>query len=73
MIRQLGGGPEAQIHTVDVKTTLENLTTALGDEIYEIDSMYPRFLVGNRRTDNSAARAFSWALKAEKNTCVFIK
>ena len=66
VIRKLGGDPEAQLQTVEVKTTLENLTAALGDEAYEIDSMYPRFLVENRRTDNSAARTLTWALEAEK-------
>ncbi len=66
VIRQLGGEPEARIQAVEVKTTPENLAAALGDEIYEIDSMYPRFLAENRHTDNSAARTFTWALEAEK-------
>jgi rubrerythrin len=66
VIRQLGGDPDAQIQTVEVKTTLENLKTALGDETYEIDSMYPRFLEENRIPDNSAGRTFKWALEAEK-------
>jgi rubrerythrin len=66
VIRQLGGEPEAQIQAMEVKSTLENLTTALGDEIYEIDSMYPRFLAENGSTDNSAARTYAWALEAEK-------
>ncbi len=66
VIRQLGGEAEAQLQPVEVKTTLENLTAALGDEIYEIDSMYPRFLVENRSADNSAARTLTWALEAEK-------
>jgi len=65
VIRKLGGDPEIQAQTVEVKSTLENLTRALGDEIYEIDAMYPRFLVENRRTDNSAGRTLSWALEAE--------
>jgi rubrerythrin len=66
VIRQLGGEPKAQIQQVEVKSTLENLVAALGDEIYEIDSMYPRFLVENWNADNSAARTFTWALEAEK-------
>ena len=59
ILRQLGGEPEAQIQQVEVKTTLENLVAALGDEIYEIDSMYPRFLVENWSAGNSAARTFT--------------
>lgn len=66
VIRQLGGEPEAQVQPVEVNETLENLITALGDEIYEIESMYPRFLAENRSTRNSAARSFSWAHEAEK-------
>lgn len=66
VIRQLGGEPEAQTQPVEVKETLENLRTALGDEIYEIESMYPRFLAENRRPDNSTARTLTWALEAEK-------
>jgi rubrerythrin len=66
IIRQLGGEPEAEIQPVEVRTTRENLTTALGDEIYEIESMYPRFLVENRHANNSAARTLTWALEAEK-------
>lgn len=66
VIRQLGGEPKAQIQPVEVKTTLENLTTALANEAYEIDSMYPRFLAENRSTINSAAQTLTWALEAEK-------
>ncbi len=66
VIRQLGGESAAQIQAPEVKTTLENLTSALGDEIYEVDSMYPRILVENGRANNSAARTLTWALEAEK-------
>jgi rubrerythrin len=66
VIRKLGGEPEAQLHTVEVKTTLENLVAALEDKVYEIDSMYPHFLVDNRSAVNSAARTFTWVFEAEK-------
>jgi len=66
VIRQLGGEPKATIHLVDVNTTGENLTAALEEEDYEIESMYPRFLEENRSLDNSAGRTFTWALEAEK-------
>ena len=66
IIRRLGGDPEALVQAVDVKTTLENLTSALGDEIDEVDSMYPRLLVENRSINDSAARTLTWALEAEK-------
>jgi rubrerythrin len=67
VIRRLGGTPEADIHEVEVKTTLDNLMMALEEEVYEINEMYPRFLVDNRSTSNSAARTFTWALEAEKS------
>ncbi|MGA2889110.1 MAG: rubrerythrin family protein [Terracidiphilus sp.] len=66
LIRKLGGEPEAQIQQVEVKTTLENLTTALVNEVYEIDSMYPRFLAENRSTNNSAAQTLTWALETKR-------
>lgn len=66
VIRQLGGEPEARIQPIEVKTTLENLNAALGDKLYEIEAMYPRFLTENRRSDNSTARTLTWALEAEK-------
>ena len=67
VIRRLGGKPDSKIHTVEVKTTLDNLMTALEEEVYVIDLMYPRFLAENGGADNSAARTFSWALEAEKS------
>jgi len=62
----LGGEPEAEIHPFEVNTTLKNLTEAQCEENYEIESMYPRFLAENRKTDNSAARTFTWALEGKK-------
>ncbi|MGA2349664.1 MAG: rubrerythrin family protein [Terracidiphilus sp.] len=66
VIRKLGGEPEVQFQEVEVHATPENLTAALEDEIYAVDSMYPRFLVENRNIENSAARTFTWALEAKK-------
>jgi rubrerythrin len=66
LIRQLGSEPEAQIQPAEVKTVLENLTAALVEEVYEIDSMYPRFLAENMSTNNSAAETLTWALEAER-------
>jgi rubrerythrin len=72
VIRQLGGEPDANLQSIDVKTTMENLAAALGDEIYEIESMYPRFLMENRRSDNSAARTLAWARDAERTHARFL-
>jgi rubrerythrin len=67
VIGQLGGHAECAIHPVAVQGTLENLKVALGGENYEIDTMYPGFLVeANQRQNKAAIRTFTWALEAEK-------
>jgi rubrerythrin len=66
-LHQLGSRSECEIHAVEVKTTLENLKTALNGERYEIDTMYPGFLDEAKERKNTAAiRTFSYALEAEK-------
>ncbi|MGO9318656.1 MAG: rubrerythrin family protein [Terracidiphilus sp.] len=63
----LGGHAEAEIHPVEIQSTLENLKAALNGEQYEIDTMYPGFLeeaTGHKNT--GAMRTFTGALEAEK-------
>jgi rubrerythrin len=67
VIKQLGGEATCEIHAVSVKTTLENLKTALAGEQHEIDVMYPEFLKeANARGNSAAIRTFTGALEAEK-------
>jgi rubrerythrin len=67
VIKQLGGDAVCAIHAVEVKTTLENLKTALGGEQYEIDVMYPEFLAEATARDSKAAiRTLHGAMEAEK-------
>jgi len=67
VIKQLGGEAACEIHPVEVKSTLENLKTALSGEQYEIDVMYPGFLTEAADHDNKlAVRTFTGALEAEK-------
>jgi rubrerythrin len=67
VIKQLGGEATCEIHAAEVKTTLENLKTALGGEQYEVDTMYPGFLEEATAHNNTAAiRTFHGALEAEK-------
>jgi rubrerythrin len=67
VIGQLGARAECAIHKVEVKSTLENLKTALEGENYEIGTMYPGFLAeATERKNNAAIRTFHWALEAEK-------
>jgi rubrerythrin len=67
VLGQLGSRAECEIHKVEVKSTLENLKTALEGENYEISTMYPGFLAeATERKNAGAERTFHWALEAEK-------
>lgn len=67
VIRRLGGEIEAEIRPFRVKTTLENLKSALGFEQTEIESLYPEFLVhAAAQLETSAMRSFAWAIESEK-------
>jgi rubrerythrin len=67
VLDQLGSRAECEIHEVEVKSTLENLKTALAGEQYEVDTMYPGFLAeATERQTKSAIRTFHWAIEAEK-------
>jgi rubrerythrin len=58
---------ECVIHDFSVRGTLENLRTALRYELYEIETMYPKYLAEATMEGNGAAiRSFSSALEAEK-------
>ena len=67
VIRHRGGEIEAEIRPFRVKSTLENLKTALGGEQNEIDSLYPTFLVhATSQLDTAAMRSILWAMESEK-------
>lgn len=67
VIRRMGGEIEAEIRPFRVKSTWENLKTALGGEGDEIDSLYPSFLVyATSQLDTTAMRSFLWAMESEK-------
>ena len=66
VIKSLGSTPKAQIGPIVVKSTRENLETALAGESYERDSMYPGFLAQARKDgDARAVRTFNLARNAE--------
>ena len=51
----------------EVKTTSENIETAMGGENYEVNSMYPPMLAEAETEGNKqAARSFRYALEVEK-------
>jgi rubrerythrin len=67
VITKMGGKPFANIEPVELKSTRENLKTALAGEEYERDVMYPNFIKEAESHNNAAAvRTFHHALEAEK-------
>lgn len=66
VIRKMGAIPKATVEHVDVKSTQQNLQTAIQGETYERDTMYPTFLKQARAERNKGAiRTFNLALTAE--------
>jgi rubrerythrin len=67
VIEQLGGEAKCEIHPAEVKSTFDNLKTALAGELYEFEVMYPEFLAEAKSHDNKMAiRTFTGAMEAEK-------
>jgi rubrerythrin len=68
VIRHLGGEAIAEIPETHVGATLENLKTALADQRFETDYLYPAFLTAALSLiDTTAIRSFQWALQADKS------
>lgn len=66
VIKQLGGTPEANIETPEVKSTSENLEAAISGESYEQDTMYPEFMKQAESVGNmDAVNSFRFAMEAE--------
>jgi rubrerythrin len=66
VIKKLGGTPQAKIEKTVVKSTKENLETAIKGETYEKDTMYPEFLKEARSvTNRDAIQTFNYAKSAE--------
>lgn len=66
VIKKLGGTPTADIQTPEVRSTIENLRTAINGETYERYFMYPEFVAEARKSKNlEALETFNFALSAE--------
>ncbi len=66
VIRKLGAEPVAKIERAHIRSTRENLMTAIEGETYERDVMYPEFIRVAQQEKNAAAiRTFNFALEAE--------
>jgi rubrerythrin len=67
VIRQMGGEAHANLLPVKIRSTLDNLKSALGGERHEAEKFYPALMnEATSRLDTSAARTFNWAIEAEK-------
>jgi rubrerythrin len=66
VIRKMGATPALNLEAIEVKSTHENLKTAIADEKYERDIMYPEFVeVATQEKATAAIRTFTFALKVE--------
>jgi rubrerythrin len=67
VLRRFGAEAVENRYPLEVRSTLDNLASALAGENYEIEAMYPAFIVEAHSSINStAARCFEWSLEAEK-------
>jgi rubrerythrin len=54
--------------------TLQNLSTAIEGETYEINEMYPAYLeIAQSQGEEGATKSFGWAYEAEKTHARFFK
>jgi rubrerythrin len=66
VIKKMGGVPKANIEKVEVKSTKENLETAIKGETYEKDTMYPEFIkIAKEEKNMDALQSFNYAKTAE--------
>ncbi|GAB4239260.1 MAG: hypothetical protein Kow0049_26470 [Stanieria sp.] len=66
VIEAMGGTPKNNITTPEVKSTKENLETAIKGESYERDTMYPEFISQAKAEKNQAAvQTLTYAQAAE--------
>ena len=68
VIRYMGGAPVSEILEPRVESSFENLRTAMVEERFETDYLYPTFLkAAVPLFDSTAVRSFHWALDADKS------
>jgi rubrerythrin len=68
VLRSMSGRAGVEIPLPQVEGSLENLRTALADQRFEVDYLYPTFLTAAvPLIDSTAIRTFHWALEADKS------
>ena len=66
VIRRMGATPALNLEPIEVKSTRENLKTAIAGETYERDLMYPEFVeVATYERATAVIRTLTFALKVE--------
>ena len=74
VLEGLGEKMDEFVPSFDVKTTLENLQAAVEGETYEVDTMYPQFLLdAETEKVEKATQTFTWASDTEKIHLDFYK
>ncbi len=67
VLEQLGEKMDDFTPEFEVKTTAENLESAMEGEHYEINTMYPDFLAAAKEENvEKAVKSFTWAMDTEK-------
>jgi rubrerythrin len=67
ILHQLDVDSPFRADKIEVRTTLDNVRSALDGEIFAVDVMYPAYLEHARTArDVAVVRTFTWALSAEK-------
>lgn len=73
IIHEMGGEPHVTVEPIEVKSTAENLEAAIDKELYEINVMYPDFVLEAGAQKNSKARrTFRYAMESEKDHSVLL-
>ncbi len=68
VLRHMNGPAGVHVPLPRVENSLENLRTALVDQRFEVDYLYPTFLTAAvPLVDSTAIRTFHWALEADKS------
>lgn len=68
VLHHMGGPIGVEIPMPHVESSLDNLRSALVDQRFEVDYLYPTFLTAAvPLVDSTAIRTFHWALEADKS------
>jgi len=68
VLRHMRGSTNIPAPNPEIESTFENLRSALVDQRFEVDYLYPAFLTkAVSLFDSTAIRTFHWALEADKS------